>query len=253
MYEFTKGRDTRFRANLVQARRLRGPAGVPRGGALLPDEAEFGTSWYDECMTNIRLRLDLSGVGLEFSGSQAFYDRWVQPLVEATCQRSMGARNASAPGGTPPSDGNGAAGTVQDAPPSTGLPSTGSPSSGPLAEAPARATTGSDASTGSVFRPESPARFQQFVAQVGDRAATTERQIMAFGFYLWNYEKREAFSSDDLQGFFAMLHQDAPEDEAAVLGVLMNRKRFLEADGDDGWKLTTKGVNYVKNRLLGTV
>ncbi len=38
-------------------------------------------------MSNIRLRLDLAGVGLEFSGSHEFYLRWVEPIVTATCQR----------------------------------------------------------------------------------------------------------------------------------------------------------------------
>lgn len=169
-------------------------------------------------MTNIRLRLDLSGVGLEFQGSQAFYDRWVEPILAATCQRPVS--EPAAPVETPPA----ASSSVPDAEPDR-----------------------------AIFQPQSPTRFQQYVAQVGDRAATTEQQVMAFGFYLWNYEKRNVFGWDDLQGFFAMMRQDVPDDLEALIEDLNGRKRFLEAADERQWKLTTKGVNYVKNRLLGSV
>lgn len=172
-------------------------------------------------MPNIRLRLDLAGVDLEFQGSEGFYRRLVEPLVEAACGRA-GPEGTTAPAALPP------------------------------AAAPAAPVPEASAPEEAVFRPANPGRFQQFVAQVGERASTAEQRLMAFGFYLWNYEKRERFTAEDAAAFFGTLHLEAPDDVGAVLDDLEGRKRFVERDGD-AFGLTTKGVNYVKNRLLGAV
>ena len=175
-------------------------------------------------MPSVRLRLDLAGVGLEFSGSEAFYHRWVEPIVAATCQREQAPEPPPIPDDAPLATSNGEA-------------------AAPVDEAPMSA----------VFQPESPARFQQFVAQVGPRAATNEQQVMAFGFYLWNYEKRNTFDRADVEGFFGLLHQECPDAFEAMIDGLVEKKRFLEPEAAGHWRLTSKGVNYVKNRLLGTV
>lgn len=116
-----------------------------------------------------------------------------------------------------------------------------------------RAAAGGSASapSGPVFTPTSPQRFQQFADQVGASAASVEQRAMAFAFYLWNYERQDVFDADAIAAFFRTVHEDPPEDLDDLLAHLETARRWLEARPDGGWQLTTKGVNYVKNRLLG--
>lgn len=108
------------------------------------------------------------------------------------------------------------------------------------------------APAGATFQPSAPQRFQQFAGQVGANAATIEQRTMAFAFYLWNYERRDAFDAEAIAAFFRTTHEEPPEDLAVLLAELATTRRWLEpADEADHWRLTTKGVNYVKNRLLG--
>lgn len=106
--------------------------------------------------------------------------------------------------------------------------------------------------TAAAFHPTSPQRFQQYAIQVGANAATVEQRVMAFAFYLWNYEKRDTFDEATIASFFRTVQEAPPEDLAGLLAALRDGKRWLDAgEADDTWRLTTKGVNYVKNRLLG--
>jgi len=105
---------------------------------------------------------------------------------------------------------------------------------------------------GPVWTPASPPHFVQFAAQVGARAATDEQRIMAFAFYLWNFEKKEACHLGEVEAFFRTVQLDPPADLPQCLADLAGAKRFLETLGDDAWKLSPKGVNYVKNRLLAS-
>ena len=55
-----------------------------------------------------------------------------------------------------------------------------------------------------------------------------------------------------VESFFRTVQEDPPDDIEGRLLDLTDEKRFLEAQSEDGtWRLTSKGVNYVKNRLLG--
>ena len=115
-------------------------------------------------------------------------------------------------------------------------------------------STGAAASgpAGETFQPSSPQRFQQFAGQVGGNAATVEQRMMAFAFYLWNYERRDAFDAEGIAAFFRTTQEEPPETLATLLEELGTTRRWLETAGEPGrWRLTTKGVNYVKNRLLG--
>lgn len=104
---------------------------------------------------------------------------------------------------------------------------------------------------GPVFKPASPQHFVQFASQVGERAARVEQRIMAFAFYLWNFEKRETFAEADVEAFFRTVHEAPPDDLPGRMAALDREKRFVEPSGTAGaWRLTSKGVNYVKNRLL---
>lgn len=111
----------------------------------------------------------------------------------------------------------------------------------------------SPASGAAAFQPTAPERFQKFAGQVGANAATVEQRVMAFAFYLWNYERHDDFDGAAIGAFFRTVHETPPEALDALLEDLASTKRWLEPGSGDGrWRLTTKGVNYVKNRLLGT-
>ena len=163
--------------------------------------------------SDVHVQLELGHVSLEFQGSQAFFDRWIDPLVQAACGRDAAEAEAE-----------------------------------PRAEAP----TPVPAPEG--YRPRSP-HFASFLQQVGPRAGKPEQQAMAFAFFLWNYERKEACTADEVEGCFRAVGIEPPDDLDARLGALRDKQRFLSAAeaGDDGearFALTTKGRNYVKNRLL---
>ena len=121
----------------------------------------------------------------------------------------------------------------------------------------ARVTAGETverAEDGPVFVPSSPQQFRQFASQVGARAATVEQRIMAFAFFLWNYEKKNVFNAGDVLEFFGTVRENPPEDLDRRFENLADAKRFLIAGREaKTWRLTPKGVNYVKNRLLGAM
>jgi hypothetical protein len=88
------------------------------------------------------------------------------------------------------------------------------------------------------------------VRRLGPEAAEPDRQVAALAFYLWNYERRETFTLHDVEGCFAALGLPAPTDLPAIVADLVDRKRFAEPAGEGAWRLTKKGENYVKTRLL---
>lgn len=166
-------------------------------------------------MAKVRIRVAVGGARLEFRGRRAFYERCIEPLL-----RAAGARERAVEGGRSAGPGGGPARPLPDA---------------------ARA-----------YQPASPFHFNQFVKQVGPRAADADQRVMAFAFYLWNFEKRDTFRAGEIAAFFRTVQDDPPADLEDRLGDLAGRRRFLEPGAGDGaWRLTQKGVNYVKNRLLG--
>ena len=166
-------------------------------------------------MSDVRIRVSAGNVRLEYEGSQRFFDRLIAPLVAAAYRK---------------------AGMV-------GGEESGQDVTGPVhAEVP----------RGPIFQPSSPQHFRQFAGQVGARAATVDQRIMAFGFYLWNFERQDEIGGGDIRSFFHTVHEDPPQDLDERLTALSEQKRFLEVGTTaNSWRLTTKGVNYVKNRLLG--
>jgi hypothetical protein len=165
-------------------------------------------------MHEIRVRLAVGNVKLEFRGRLAFFESRIEPLVRAAYARGLDvSRWAAGPGERR------AAATKPSLP---------------------------------VFKPTAPAQFQRFATQVGGRASDADQRIMAFGFYLWNFERQNEFPEDQLEAFFRTVQEEPPADLPGRLADLRDRRRFLEP-GEDArsWKLTPKGVNYVKNRLLG--
>lgn len=172
-------------------------------------------------MPEVRIRLAIGSLRVEYSGTRAFFERTIEPLVQAAYARD-GSEEA------PPGQMAGPAGSGQAADDGPALPA------------------------GPIFQPSSQQRFVQYAGQVGENAATVNQRIMAFSFYLWNYERREEFPVDEIGAFFRTVHETPPPDLGARIEDLAEQKRFLEPGRDEGaWRLTSKGVNYVKNRLLG--
>ena len=174
-------------------------------------------------MDEVRVRMMMGSIRLEFRGRRAFFEAWVEPLLHAAYAR----------GEVPP-----------------GLRAAAIP---PAARQEPRPVPEPEAPAEPAFKPTSPFHFNQFVGQVGARATQSYQQVMAFAFYLWNYEKREEFGLGDAEGFFRTLKIEPPADLATLLEDLAGRRRFLEnGAGTAMWRLSSKGVNYVKNRLLGS-
>lgn len=163
-------------------------------------------------MHEVRIAVAAGDVRLEFRGRRAFYEQWIEPLVQAAYRHAGGDAGAA------------------EADP-----------------APLTAAEDEEAS----FRPSSPVQFHRFVGQVGERASDVDQRIMAFAFYLWNFERKDDFGLEQIAAFFRTVQDEPPRDLPARMGDLSDRRRFIESAGsDDAWRLTTKGVNYVKNRLL---
>jgi len=174
---------------------------------------------------DVRVHIRLGTLRLAYEGSRTFYEATVEPLVARAAQR--GRRLATADGAHATASGGEASGTASVA-----------------AAAPASAVPTPDA-----FVPKSP-EFGRFLRRLGPEAAEPDRQVVALAFYLWNYERRETFTTHEIAGCFAALGLRSPGDLAAILADLTDRKRFVESAGGDAWRLTKKGENYVKTRLL---
>jgi hypothetical protein len=99
------------------------------------------------------------------------------------------------------------------------------------------------------FLPQS-GEFGRFLKRIGREATQTDQQIVGIAFYLWLYEKREKFGRAELEGCYRAVGLPPPADLDEILVDLTERKRFLEAAGDGVWRLSRKGENYVKTRLL---
>jgi hypothetical protein len=176
-------------------------------------------------MTQVRVRLAFGPRRLEYDGSQAFFERVVEPLL-----------GRLAPGGARP-PGGGAAAAPEPAPPGEAV--------APAAPVAAPEPQG--------YRPPS-YEFGQFVQKLGPEAAEPDRQIVAFVFFLWNYAKKDVIREDEVDGCFRALGLKPPPDAAAQYDGLAQRLRFLQPGPRPGtWSLTTKGANYVKTRLLGAL
>lgn len=184
-------------------------------------------------MSAVRVRVVLGDLNLFFEGQEAFFTEHVQPLLEGA-YRALGDEAELPPVESPPQDAQPSSHGVE-APKNEGAE-------------PAEAPEVEDPEPG--FEPAS-RQFSSFVQRVGSRAPKPDQQVMAFAFYLWNYERRASFQPDELVGCFRALALDVPEPMDERLQVLCSRKRFLRPHAQSGgFELTPKGVNYVKNRLL---
>jgi len=170
-------------------------------------------------MSDVRIRLNLGRFRLEYSGSLEFFQRVVDPLVTRV-----------APAQAPAPDEADEAGA-----------------------APAGSGDAEDGDGARGYRPPS-FEFGQFVQKLGAEAAEPDRQIVAFAFFLWNYARKDVVTEDEIAGCFRAIGLQPPQRTSELYSDLANRLRFLTPAAAAGsWSLTTKGANYVKTRLLGSV
>ncbi len=185
-------------------------------------------------MADVRVHVRLGSIRLEYAGDQSFYEKHVEALVAAAAAGGVRAQKAPPRTGADPS---------HDGPPreKDGKPAAASPSTSP-AEGTSRVAP-------ATFVPQS-GEFGRFLKRIGREATQADQQVVGIAFYLWLYEKREKFGRDELEGCFRVVGLPLPDGIETILADLTDRKRFLEAAGDGLWKLSRKGENYVKTRLL---
>src|SRR5439155_167404 len=94
--------------------------------------------------------------------------------------------------------------------------------------------------------------FGRYIRRLGPEAADPDRQIVALAFYLWNYARRSTLPVADLGGCVRAPGLPLPGGVDGLLADLTERKRFLEAAGNGIFRLSRKGENYVKTRLLAS-
>lgn len=184
--------------------------------------------------SEVRVHVRLGTMRLDYRGALEFYERNVEALVEAAARR--GARpgvNGSHASSAPASDASAASGDAATTPQVT-----------PGAEAAAAPESHRDA-----YAPSSP-EFGRYVRRLGPDADAPDRHVVAFALYLRNYERLETFGFDEIEGCLHAIGRTLPDDAAAVFAELTEPKRFLEVAGPNRWRLTKKGENYVKSRLL---
>jgi hypothetical protein len=182
----------------------------------------------------VSVHVRLGAVRLDFEGDRTFYERHVEGLVDA-------AARAGGPRANGPAGGNGrASAPARTAPVAPEVD--GAETAKPAAEERPRSAA---------FVPQS-GEFGRFIRRLGPEAGEPDRQVTAFAFYLWYYEKKEAFGREHVVGCFRALGLAPPQDHDRLLDDLTERRRFLETTGSDAWRLSRKGENYVKTRLLAS-
>jgi hypothetical protein len=190
--------------------------------------------------SDVRVHVRLGAVRVVFQGEQSFYEKHVESLVVAAAKR--GAMPATSAGG-PASNG------------SVGHDEGGEDGADDSGEADVQVESRGEA--GAPPAPSEPqgfvpasGEFGRYIRKLGPEAAEPDRQVVALAFYLWNYEKRPTFGVAELQGCFRALGLTLPTHIEEILADLTDRKRFLEPADDGAWRLSRKGENYVKTRLL---
>jgi hypothetical protein len=163
--------------------------------------------------SDVRVHIRLGGLRLDYHGARSFYERHVESFVASAARLGVVRPEAVAPAGAPE-------------------PAARSPISTPRR----------------VYEPRS-AEFGRYVRRLGPDTDAPDRQVLAFAFYLWNYEKQEVFGLDEIEGCLHAIGRTLPDDAPAVLASLVEA-RLLEATDERQWKLSKRGESFVKTRLL---
>jgi hypothetical protein len=191
--------------------------------------------------SEVRVHVRLGGVRVVFHGDRAFYESHVEQLVGAAARRGPRAPSGLADSAIRGSDSAGderalAASDVDTTDVAAPANDRGDDPRAPAADS-------------ERFVPMS-SELGRYVRRLGPEAADPDRQVVALAFFLWNYEKRATFGVGELEGCFRALGLALPPGIDGILADLTDRKRFLEPADDGAWRLSRKGENYVKTRLL---
>lgn len=173
--------------------------------------------------SEVSVHVRIGTLRLDFRGDREFYERNVESLVAAASQQEGGAPVAAS--ATPPEAASASKVDVSVPPP-------------------AAVVEARDA-----YEPESP-EFGRYVRRLGPDADAPDRHVVAFALYLRNYERLETFGMNEIEGCLHAIGRTLPDDGPAIFADLTENKRFLEAAGENRWRLSKKGENYVKTRLL---
>jgi hypothetical protein len=163
----------------------------------------------------VRIRLGLPHLKLQFSGSEECFQRLVEPFLLAAAGRPTPEKAAA-------SSGDRAATSHEPAPEPT---------------------------NGGYVPPSMP--WGLFHRQTDLRrldGAGPGGRIAAYAFFLWNYEKMDAFGPAELDGCFRAEGLPPPDDAPDLLADLAER-RILAADGEGRWRITPRGVAHVRKTL----
>jgi hypothetical protein len=185
--------------------------------------------------SEVSVHVRIGTLRLDYRGARAFYERNVESLVAAASRQEAPTRGAAVETASEAS--------VEALPPPVDLGD--AEAAAPVASpAPAAAVP-----TREAYEPQSP-EFGRYVRRLGPDADAPDRHVVAFAFYLRNYERRETFGMDEIEGCLHAIGRTLPDDGPAIFADLTDNKRFLEAAGERAWRLSKKGENYVKTRLL---
>ncbi|MFV1958977.1 MAG: hypothetical protein ACC662_06145 [Planctomycetota bacterium] len=164
-------------------------------------------------MCNARVRLQTAEFEVRYEGSTEFFERVIAPLFTSWEGRGRGSDERTRP--------------VREAPPAARRPRAGS----------------------SGYRPPLD-RFGTFRRRLDPTKEGTANRVAAYAFFLWNYEKKEVFKEDEVEGCFRADELPLPEDPATVYGDLLTRRMLAPGAAERSWRLTSKGVDYVRHHLL---
>jgi hypothetical protein len=163
-------------------------------------------------MSQVRVRLQTGRVELVYEGDEAVFERQIEPILLRLAKD--GPRKAR---------------------PSAKAPSPAEP------DVVAKPVDGYVPPAGS---------FGTFRRQLDPDQNGTESRVTAYAFYLWNYEKKDTFTADEVSGCFRAGGEDLPEDMQDVYAALQDQ-RILHPGAKEGtWRLTTKGRNRVRKLLV---
>jgi len=166
-------------------------------------------------MCNARVRLQTAHLDVRYKGPTRFFDRVIAPLFASWEGKGQGLGAGARPAQAP-------------AP---------APAPGPLrAAAPG-------------YQPPLD-RFGTFRRRLDPSKDGVANRVAAYAFFLWNYEKKEVFREDEVEGCFRADALPAPEDPASVYGDLLTRRMLSPGAAERSWRLTSKGVDYVRHHLL---
>jgi hypothetical protein len=164
-------------------------------------------------MAHVRVRLQTARVRLVFEGEESVFDRQIEPLLLRVARGRASTRGQVA--------------AVAE-------------------EQPAEPAAAAAAHDG--WQPAATS-FGTFQRQLTDGPEGTESLITAYAFYLWNYEKRETFGTEELGGCFEAGGSEVPQDLAESCADLESKRILQPAAHEGTWRLTPKGTNQVRKLL----